>query len=357
MGGAQAQVLQAAQISIGVRLRDAVFKDLDEAVRRRKLVRAWCMRRTMHLLPSDSLAVFVRGSARRAQRETRWVLSHGASTKELERMTGGVLEALDEPLTQAEMARAISKSLGYSIQYRPGGGWGSRRHVPWLKMGGLALPAYYLLHLTGAGGVICSGPNRGSEATFVRADRWVTRFKDLPVERAESELLMRYLKAFGPATVGDFALWTGMLVGDAKAIWSREEARTVPVDVEGSRAVALESELDALEKAEVDRPLVRLLPHFDSFVLGHKSHRNVVDVAHHTKVYRAQGWVSPVVLVDGRAGGVWSYSIKNRQLEVRVSPFSRFGRVAEARLRVETTNFARFLESDSTETKLSVAET
>ncbi len=66
MMGAQAQVLLAAQMSLWTRVEVPSIQDVDTALwKERTLVRAWCMRRTMFLLPSDELAIFTRGTARR----------------------------------------------------------------------------------------------------------------------------------------------------------------------------------------------------------------------------------------------------------------------------------------------------
>ncbi len=345
IAGAQAQLLLAAKMSIWTRVRDARIQDVDSAIwKDRTLVKAWCMRRTMYLLPSDELAVFVRGSARRAEREIRWVLSRGVSEQDLERLLDSVLQVLDRPRTQTDLAQLVSKSLRCRLRFKAGGGWGSRRKVAWVEFGGLAFPAGYLLHLVGARGVVCSGPSKGNESTFVRADKWIPNWKDIPSEQAERGLLVKYLKAFGPATIADFALWTGTLISDAMEIWSREEANIAQVDVEGWKAAVLQSDLPELEKAEEHRLVVRLLPYFDSFVLGHKSHLNIVDKRNHRKVYRPQGWVSPVILVNGRAHGIWSYIRNKNSLEVRVMPFSRPSNLVSSRIREEASDLGRFLE-------------
>jgi len=303
----------------------------------------------MHLLPSDQLAVFVRGSARRAEREIRWVLSRGVSEQKLDKLLDGTLQVLDQPRTQTDLAQLLSKSQGYRLKFKAGGGWGSRRQVPWLEVGGLALPVGYLLHLVGARGVVCSGPIKGNESTFVRADTWIPDWKDIPFEQAERELLVRYLKAFGPATISDFALWTGMPISDAKGIWSNG-ADLAEVDVAGWKAAILQSDLPELERAKVDEPVVRLLPYFDSFVLGHKSHRNIVDESNHRKVYRPQGWVSPVLLVNGRAQGVWFHVRKKHDLEVRVTSFSRPSHLVSSLLQEEASDLGRFFGCTSVRT-------
>src|SRR2546430_16773467 len=99
-----------------------------------------------------------------------------------------------------------------------------------------------------------------------------------------------------------------------------------------------------LERGEFDEPLVRLLPYFDSFLLGHKSHRNIVDQGNHKKIYRNQGWVSPVLLVDGRAQGIWSHEQNKGILAVHVTPFSRISSGVSSRIKEEASDLGRFLE-------------
>ncbi len=355
IAGAQAQVLLAAQMSLWARVKEARIQDLDSAIwKDRTLVKVWCMRRTMHLVPSHELAIFVRGSARRAEREISWVQSRGVSEQKLEKILKEVLELLDEPRTKGELAELLSKRLGSKLRFKLGGGWGSRTKVPWVKIANLDLPVGYLLHLVGARGAVCSGPSKRNESTFVRADKWIHNWKDMSVEQAEKKLFLKYLKAFGPASVSDYALWTGMLISDAKEIWSKQAHTIADVNVEGSKAAILESDLSELEKAKLDRPNVRLLPYFDSFGLGHKSHRNIVDEANHRKVYRSQGWVSPILLVNGQALGVWSHIRNNHKntLEVRVLPFSSLSNLISSQIREESSALGQFLDCSSVKTTI-----
>ncbi len=354
IGGAQAQLLLAGQMSIRARVRDATLSNLEAALwGERTLAKAWCMRRTMFLLPSNELALFVRGSALRAEREIRWVLSKGVPAQQLERLVKGVLKALEKPITQSALAQAVSELLGLKVIYRFGGGWGSRRKTACVRVGGLALPAPYLLHLAGARGVYCSGPNEGSESTFVRADKWIPHWKDMPQDKAERELVKRYLEAFGPSTVSDFAIWTGMTAGDARGVWSLLEEDMAQVDVEGWSASVLLRDLPELMDAHLEAPVVRLLPFFDSFLLGHKSHRYIVGPAEHKQVYRPQGWVSPVLLVDGRAMGVWSHIRKANMLEVDVRPFTSLSAGVSKNVRDEADELGRFLGCPAVNVKFS----
>ena len=137
---------------------------------------------------------------------------------------------------------------------------------------------------------------------------------------------------------------------DAKDIWSKEAENIVEVDIEGSKAGTLESDLPELESAKINEPVVRLVPYFDSFLLGHKSHLNIVDEKNRKKVYRSQGWVSPVLLVDGRAQGVWSHVQKKNDLEVKITPFSKLSNQVTERAKEEASDLGRFLDCSSVKT-------
>lgn len=352
MAGAQAQVLSAGEMSIWARVKGVTAESIEAALwRKRTLVRGWAMRRTMFLLPSDQLAIFARGTSRRSEYNLAWAYTRAASRQQLDRLLDDTLEIRDMPRTRSKLAEGL-KARGYRLKSKAGGGWGDSRAVPHVELDGISPSVGFILHLVDARGVICSGPNERNESTYVRAERWVPNWKDTTPEQAEPKLLDKYLGAFGPATLADFALWTGMYVSDAKAIWSRAADRIAHVDVEGWKAVVLGSDLPKLQEAEPDGPEVRLLPFFDSFVLGHRSHRNIVDEKNHKKVYRAQGWVSPVLLVDGRARGVWSHVQGKSGLEVHVTPFTRLPSKVSSQIREVARDLGRFLGSPEVKTTI-----
>ncbi len=346
INGAQAQLLPAARLALWSRVRELDPAEIDRRLwRRRSLLRAWCMRRTLHLLPARDGAIYGRGSARRSEKEIRWMLHHGATRPRLEADIGTLLDLLDRPRTRTGLAEALGRRLGTRPTDRIGGaGWGNAQRIPWLRFGGVPVPIAYAIHLAGARGVICLGAAERGEADSVRADAWSRSWREMPQADAERELLLRYLRSFGPATQHDFATWTGMTLGDAKEVWRTAGDRVVPVACAGAPAWILRRDRDELTTATLgDRPSVRLLPHFDAYLLGHRDHANVVAREHRHRVYRPQGWVSPVVLLDGRVAGVWEANPKGRVLRVRVEPFVRLPRAAEPLLRNESLALGTFL--------------
>lgn len=347
MAGAQAQVLSAAEISLWARVRGLRLEDVQAAAQTRTLVKAWCMRRTLHLVPSEDLAVFVRGTARRAEREVRWMLGRGIGERLLENVINAALGALDQPRTGLELIERVGQALGLRVRMARWGGWGSQAKTAAIALGRLAVPPRYLLHLVGARGVVCSGPNRGPQPTYVRADAWIPRWRDIAQHDAEDELLRRYLRAFGPATTADFAGWTGMPLMDARNVWERRDAEMVPVTVEGWTASVLRDDLRKLREGRSESLPVRLLPYFDSYLLGHKVRQHLIDLRYHKTVYRTQGWIAPVVLVDGRVAGVWAYTRERNRVLVRVTKFAAFSKRMIAGVREEAEGLAGFLGSDA----------
>ena len=346
IAGAQAQLLSAAQISLSARTADLTVADVDTALAQRLLVKVGCMRRTLYLVPAGPVAVFVRGTARRAEKEVRWALGKGVPSRIVEAAIDAALGVLDEPLTRAEIAERACRRLGTRPRLVHGGGWGSRGKVAAVPVGALTYPVVDLLHLAAARGVVCYGEARDGEPTFVRADAWVPGYEDVPPEDAETRLLRRYLEAFGPATAADFAAWTGMTRREAREIWARAESELAPVDVDGAEASMLRASIDGLSRARVESPHVRLLPYFDSYLLGHVDRRHLVSDAHRRQVSRAQGWIAPVVLVDGRVLGVWRHVRKAGTLALEVTPLGRITRRVVSGIHAEADELRRFLGAE-----------
>jgi len=346
MGGAQAQLLSAAQISLWARTRGLRMADVDNALwQDRTLVKSWCIRGTLHLIPSRDFAVFLRGSARRDARWIAWMARAKIPTDAVDRLVGAMRTALDRPRTRPEIAERISASLGVKIAQKSGRGWGNPAKATGFRIGRTVFSLDGVIFLACIRGQACFGPVRDGEATFVRPEKWLPGWDDLPVEKAELELLQRYLRADGPATLADFNIWIGLRAADARDVWTRLEPELAAVDLDGQTGWVLRDDLPVLKEAKLDASVVRLLPSFDSFLLGQKDHRHLVERVHHARVYRPQGWLSPVVLVDGRVAAVWSSERTSRRLQIRVKPFAPLPAAVRAAVHDEAEDLRRFLDA------------
>jgi hypothetical protein len=91
------------------------------------------------------------------------------------------------------------------------------------------------------------------------------------------------------------------------------------------------------------RDVARLLPAFDPWVIGAARHPPLLDAAHVADVFRPQGWISPVVLVNGRIAGIWRHERRGGRLDVDLAPFATLPRWALAQVRSEAGRLAEFL--------------
>src|SRR5262249_4851450 len=140
---------------------------------------------------------------------------------------------------------------------------------------------------------------------------------------AQGELLRRFLSSFGPATPHDFAKWSGLKASDAKKLVAAAHDALIEVSVDGAAGWIPRDDLEALMRSELDDDSVRLLGAFDSFLLAHATKEHLVDPRFYKRVYRPQGWISPVVLRGATIVGVWFPESLGATTLLRVEFFGR----------------------------------
>jgi hypothetical protein len=190
------------------------------------------------------------------------------------------------------------------------------------------------------------GPSAGVKVRFTRPDTWVREAAPaLDPAAATAAVTRRFLEAYGPATFHDLARWCGGTVGVARAWLGALGADVVAVDVEGAPAWVLAMHARALRTVDPVRS-ARLLPAFDQYVIGASFHaERLLPGPLRARVYRPQGWVSPVVLVDGLMAGVWRHAFKGSRLEVVVEPFHTLPDWARRGVALEAERLAQFYGS------------
>ena len=336
--GVQAQVTAMARVALWARLRELTVDDVERAlVQKRTIVKTWSMRGALHLLASNELLLYLRGlMPTRLPREQRWIQAAGLKEEET---TAMILDALKNgPLTRAQLVAYLAKQLGAKTKDWMDGGWGRKTEG--------SNTSWQLVRPAVMRGLVCFGPSQGPQITFTRVDEWLRKPPSMPPEeKAEDHLIRRHLASFGPADVADLWSWCGVYVRRLRVILDRIRDELVEVDRGGRRGFLLRKDLRELEKATTDRGVVRLLPSFDPFLLGHRNRDHLVGRRHYKRVYKDQGWLAPVVLVDGRVAGTWSYQRGPGKLGVDVKMFTPFSKETRTKAKEEAHDLARFLEA------------
>lgn len=321
VGGVQAQVMSAAELALAARSKELSPEHVQEGLwERRELVKTWCMRGTLHLLPARDLGLWTAALGRRTQwKREAWLRYFGVTLEEMEALLAAIDAGLDgDGKTREEVAALAPEQLGEHLLR----GWGT-----------LLKPVAYQ-------GSLVFGPNRGRNVTFVHPELWLGPLERPEADEALRDIFLRYVHAYGPATHEDFARWWGGDAAPARRVRESLGDELELVEAEGRQAWVLAGDADLLRELDPPRS-VNLLPNFDVYTLHYRPREAFLPAGVYDRVFRQAGWISPVVLYDGAVAGVWER--KNREL--RVDLFVRETKRLRAGIEREAKRLGEFLET------------
>src|SRR5437660_134771 len=329
IGGVQAQVMSAAELQVAVRV-DCKVDDVRKALwKDRKLVKTWLMRATLHLIPAADLPVYTAAMGSYGMRNTNaWLKWMQITERELNDVIDAIGEALDgQALTREELIAKVAKGRSERVQLGLKSGWGG------------------ILKPVARKGLLCFGPSRGQSVTFVRPQDWLGSWRDVDPDAALTELARRYLRAYGPATKNDFVRWWGQWPGVGTMAWTALAKELVPVNVEGQRADVLEADLDRITESPGEST-PQLLPSSDPYLMRHNTRDHLFASEHRARVSRVAGWISAVVLVEGRVVATWTHQPAKQTLNVIVEPFKKLSPSTLKQVRARAQSLASALGLD-----------
>lgn len=152
---------------------------------------------------------------------------------------------------------------------------------------------------------------RGAEQRFALASPPLPSGEEGPGMRGIEPLLRAYLRGYAPATVKDFAYWTGLPQREVAPAFAaiRDELR----EIDGGFA---------LDIADAPEPLrATLLAKFDPLTLGHSDKSRWLAPEHYKRVFRIAAQVEAVILLRGRAAATWRVARSPKRATVAVEPF------------------------------------
>jgi Winged helix DNA-binding domain len=267
------------------------------ALESRAAVRIGLLRTTLHLVTADD--------AVRLWPVTREVLRRAWGSSPFRKDLAGVdLDAVldasraflhDEARTASELGAHLAE------------GWPDRKPTS------LAYAARFLLP-------IVQVPPRGvwgrtGRASWRTIEGWLGVRGPLPDEAAPDDAVLRYLAAFGPASVADIATWS-WLTG-VRAVVERLRPRLRTFRDEAGRELF---DVPDAPLPDADTPAPpRFLPEYDNLLLSHDERRRVIPEAN---LGRLTGWVGSF-LVDGFLAGQWRLDRTRSAATLVLEPFER----------------------------------
>jgi len=286
------------------------------------VVKSWTLRNTLHAQTAEDHALYVSVAGKRIYgRYLDWMRrSVGWEGEKLQGMLDRTLEALkDGPRSRTEIHAVVPE-----WKEHPSVGWGA-------DMMGLACLGKVKLIVTEGGPTLFAL----HETEFVE-----------PTEAAK-ELARRYFASYGPATLSDFAYWSGLKVETAKPALQAIEDELTEVQVEGMKGKRWMMPAEIAE----DIPKLRLLAKFDPLTMGHADKSLFLDPKYFKQVSRAAGQVEATILANGRMVGTWRFVRKGTTSEVVVEPFKKIAKTYEAGIEREARKIAKSLGFNQVEVR------
>lgn len=322
LGAVQAQDFLGSLWALGLRRRGAVEADIEAAIGSGAIVRSWPLRGTLHFVAAGDL---------------RWMLALLAP-RMIARSAGRHRQLGLDDAAFARCRRVFDRVLRDGRpQTRPA-------LYAALAAAGVATDESRGLHILGRlaqEGMICFGPRAGRRPTFVLLDAWIPPTPTRPKDEAVGDLAGRFFSTRGPATVADFAWWSGLPVREARSAVEAAGGRLRAETIDGQ---------PFWRGAEPVRPsrssAVHLLPGFDEYTVAYKDRAAVLDPAHARAVNLGGGMLKPVVVADGRVVGTWARTLAGSAVTVTVRPFGRLSRAATVGVEAAAERYRRFLALD-----------
>jgi Winged helix DNA-binding domain len=167
------------------------------------------------------------------------------------------------------------------------------------------------------GGIICSGPRRGNQFTYALLDERVPPVKTISRKDALIAFTKRYFASRGPASLKDFANWSGLSVTDAKEGVAALSSEFNKEKINGREYIFIPTSF-ANHKIQASF----LMPDYDEYGMGYKDRsaifKNQVDVS---QFKNENPFFNRMIILDGKIAGTWKRVIKNDKVAIETVPF------------------------------------
>jgi hypothetical protein len=311
-GAMQAQDFPGAKWAVGLRAKTLTDAAVQRAYDEGDILRTHVLRPTWHFVAREDIRWLIGLSGPRLLAGMAW------RHRQLE------LDARTVARSRAALARALeggdlTRGAIADVLRR------ARIHVTPERLS-------HLLLIAELEGLVCSGPVRDRRLTHALMDRRAPAVPAMDRDQALARLAGRYFRSHGPATIADFAWWSGLALRDARSA----------IEMAGG-ALAGDAVMAGAGRAVTPAGRLRsrgawLLPNFDEYLVAYKDRRAIVGEG-----VDPRDTLAHTVLLDGCAIGNWRARRNGAALRIVVAPRRRLTRDDVTRIGRTGRRYAAFL--------------
>jgi hypothetical protein len=293
LGAVQAQDYAAARWALGLRLRDATEQSVEDAFNAGSILRTHVLRPTWHLVaPADIRWMLALTAPRVKAAAASYTRAAGLDAGLVARCEAAIARALEggEAFTRAELGAALQQA---GIEIEDGG------------------RLSFVMLLAELDALVCSGPRRGKQHTYMLLEARVPRASALDADEALAELTWRYFSSHGPALVHDCSWWSGLAIAQINRGLELNSHRLQHEAVEGRMYWYRNTPGPAL-------PLTaHLLPNFDEYTVAYRERDLFYDRARNdTGDPRRDVPFTNVIVLRGQVVGRWARTARKEALGI-----------------------------------------
>jgi hypothetical protein len=293
-GAVQAQDFLGSLWAVGQRVQNAHEHTVETALNDGSIVRSWPMRGTIHYTaPEDLRWMLDLLSERAIAKSAPYQRDVGLTKKDFVKSRKIIEKEL-------QGKRAVDRNEFYDLL--------EQKKIDTKNTRGL-----HIIGQLAREKVICFGPRKGKQPTFVLLDEWIPASKTLTRDEALAALSSRYFNSHGPATVQDFAWWSGLTIADA------------------ARGMEMGNVVDHTPPASKNKLIVNLLPAYDEFLVAYKERENMQIIFNST------------ISINGQVAGTWKRTITKKGVSIKTKLFAKISKQANAALERQLDRYADFI--------------
>lgn len=317
--GLQAQSPTPPYFGLWTRLQAFRAEDLSDLIENRNAVRMSLMRSTIHLVTArDALTL---RPILQAMHETQFRIGsrHGAAVAgaDFEKLLEIGRRLVEEnPLTFTALGKKLQEhwpdkpadSLGYAL----------RNHFALVQV-----PPRGLWR-------------RSGQPAHTTVEAWLGR--SVQTSTSPDRMMLRYIAAFGPASVRDAQVWSGLpRLAD---VFERLRPKLLTFHDEAGRELF---DLPDAPRPDPDTPApVRFLPEYDNILLSHADRTRIITDTDRKRLFFGGGVLTSTFLVDGFVHGTWKVVRRGKAAALEISPWRPLRKKDKSALNAEGKRLLRF---------------
>lgn len=297
MGAMQAQDYEMAKWAIGTRLPNTTEKTVEDALNNGVILRTHILRPTWHIVSRENIRWMLALTAPHIERIAAGYYKNLGIDSDLRHKTNNLIEkALHEHknLTRDEIMQELNKHNIIASD----------------------LKAAHIMFHAELTGLVCSGTRKGKAITYALLDDRAPITPPIHRDEALAKLAKLYFQSHSPATMKDFAWWSGLPMGDVRKAIDFVKDQLEIFEIEQTTYYNL-----PLQNPSIVENDVFLLPAFDEYMVSYTNRSAALPPQYAAQAISNNGIFKPILVHEGKVIGLWKRTLKPKHIEVELLPF------------------------------------